>query len=509
MTNFKLMSQNLLGISLLLGVVACGGGGGGGGRKVEDPSGLKDKSGNEVSMKAAAGYKVALDAFAVQDAAGTWAPASCEDVASKFVAASNEQRDAGGRALPEAHYNAGLSYQRCGLDDKAKEQFVEASNVDKDFHRPRAQLALYKYKESGDIDTAVTDLNQIIVDAKFQNVEGLVALASLQMQRGGSTSGAGCNDDFSCAQLNLQRALALNDSFMPAFNQLALYYLEQARGESGKERNSLVVAGVKRKQINKQRLDLAALVASQAQKKNPNYAPIHNTTGLILVELENYNGAVKSFGRARKLNPKLFEAQMNYAAVNLSFRGFGEAAAAYREAIKLRPATYEAHLGLALALRGMISNENYDANVAEAQKHLDEAKKIEPSRPEAFYNEAILTEEYRAKRAGAGKEQIAAWQEQIDVYNKATAQYESFISNANGKAEFEDAVKVSKSRIQDIKDTVNFITDSIQIAKDDAAQAKAAPPPPATPPPAAAAPAAGAAPAPAGGAKAPADTKKK
>lgn len=496
MTKIKNLSQNLVAIGLVLGTVACGGGGGGGGGKVEDPSGLKDKSGNAVSKKAAAGYKVAIDAFAASDAAGSWSPASCEDVASKFLTASKEQRDAGGRALPEAHYNAGLAYQRCGLDEKAKEQFNEASNVDKEFHRPRAQLALYRFKESGNVDTAISDLNQIIVDAKFQNVEGLVSLASLQMQRGGSAGGPGCNDDLACAQLNLQRALALDDSFMPAFNQLALYYLEQARGRSGQERSSLVVSGAKTQKINKQRLDLAALVASQAQKKNPNYAPIHNTTGLILVELENYNGAVKAFGRARQLNPKLFEAQMNYAAVNLSFRGFGEAAKAYQEAIKLRPNTYEAHLGLALALRGMITNENYDTNVAQAQKHLEEAKKLEPNRPEAFYNEAILTEEFRAKRAGAGKEQIAAWQEQIDVYNKATAQYESFISNASGKSEFEAAVKVSKGRIQDIKDTVMFIQDSIQIAKDDAAQAKAAPPA-AAPPPAAE-------PAPAGAAAAPA-----
>src|SRR5690606_12545477 len=278
--------------------------------------------------------------------------------------------------------------------------------------------------------------------AKFQNVEALVSLAALQMQRGGNVSGTGCDDDMSCAQLNLQRALAIDDSFMPAFNQLALYYLEQARLQAGQKKSAtgkggLVVAGATASKANSQQLDLAALVASQAQKKNPNYAPIHNTTGLILVELENYNGAVKAFGRARQLNPKLFEAQMNYAAVNLSFRGFGEAAKAYQEAIKLRPNTYEAHLGLALALRGMITNENYDTNVAQAQKHLEEAKKLEPNRPEAFYNEAILTEEFRAKRAGAGKEQIAAWQEQIDVYNKATAQYESFISNASGKSEFE------------------------------------------------------------------------
>ncbi len=203
------------------------------------------------------------------------------------------------------------------------------------------------------------------------------------------------------------------------------------------------------------------MVASQALKKNPNYAPIHNTTGLILVELQNYNGAVKSFGRARQLNPKLFEAQMNYGAVNLSFRGFGEAASAYRTAIELRPETYEAHIGLALALRGMISDANFDKNVAEAQKHLDEAKKLEPKRPEAFYNEAILTEEFRAKRAASEEATIA-------TFNKAKEQYQSFVSNAGSNDAFADAVKVSKERIEDIDATIAFMKESAEMAKEDA-----------------------------------------
>lgn len=463
MKNFKNTGRltNLAALGLLLTTVACGGGGPATAKDIKDPSGLKSADGQVISKKAAADYKVAIETFTNHDRAGSWNAAACKSVADLFLAASAEQKSAGGSALPEALYNAGLSYQRCGDDAKAKEQFGASYDMDKDFHRPRAQLALYRYKESGNIDQAIKELDQIIQDAKFQNVEGLVALASLQMQRGGNSSGPGCSNDLACAQLNLQRSLALDDSFMPAFNQLALYYLEQARGGSGQDRDELVVAGKKKTKVNKQRLDLAALVASQAQKKNPNYAPIHNTTGLILVELENYNMAVKAFGNARKINPKLFEAQMNYGAVNLSFRGFGEAADAYRKALEIKPNTYEAHLGLALALRGAISDANYDKNVAEAQKHLDAAKALEPKRPEAFYNEAILAEEYRAKRATSDAAKIVE-------FKKAAKQYESFVANAEGKEAFKDAVAVSKSRIQDIKDTLQFMEDGIEMAKQQA-----------------------------------------
>ncbi len=256
MMNFKTLriSRNLAAVGLLLSAVACGGKGGAN-PEVKNPSGIK--SGDQVVSKAAVkGYREALDAFVKADQSGGWNPATCDGVAKQFLAASQEQVSAGGNPLSEAIYNAGLSYQRCGDDEKAKAQFNEAYNIDKDFHRPRAQLALYKYKETGNIDATIQELDQIIKDANFQNVEGLVALASLQMQRGGSTGGARCKDDFECAQLNLQRALALDDSFMPAFNQLALYYLEQARGGSGQERSELVVSGASKKRVNKQRLDL-------------------------------------------------------------------------------------------------------------------------------------------------------------------------------------------------------------------------------------------------------------
>jgi tetratricopeptide (TPR) repeat protein len=261
---------------------------------------------------------------------------------------------------------------------------------------------------------------------------------------------------------NLQRALAIDDGFMPAFNQLAVYYLENAKRSANenkgkRRRRALVVSGGKKVSVNTQQLDLAALVASQAMRKNPNYAPIHNTAGLIQVELKNYNGAVKSFRRARALDPKFFEAHMNYGAVNLSFRGFGEAEKAYRDAIKLNPKEYEAHLGLALAVRGQINDANFDKNVALAQKHLDECKKIDPARPETYYNEAILTQEFKAK----GSEE-----ESIPNLEKAAKLYREFAAKAGSSSEFKEAVKRSEARSQDITDTVQFIKDGIRLKKE-------------------------------------------
>jgi chemotaxis protein histidine kinase CheA len=244
---------------------------------------------------------------------------------------------------------------------------------------------------------------------------------------------------------------------MPAFNQLAIYYMEVAKRAAGaskgaRSKRALVVAGQKRAKIDQQQLELAALVASQGVMKNGNYAPIHNTAGLIQVQMDNFNGAVKSFARARQLDPKFIEAHMNYAAVNLSFRGFAEAEGAYRDALKLVPNDYEAHLGLALALRGQINDMNFDKYVADTQKELDECKRVSPDRAEAYYNEAILTQEYKAKSGGDPKKAIPTLRQAIE-------KYEAFIGRAQDEA-FSLAVKRSKDRIQDIKDTIQFVEDS-------------------------------------------------
>lgn len=486
MTGFK----GLTAVGMAMMMVACGGGSGAGGKGAiapQDDSGRKSHGGQAVSKEAAAGFDAAIASFQANDKSSSWNDASCKSTADQFMKASDAQESDTGKPLAVAVYNAGLSYQRCGKDDEAQKAFQAAQNADASFHRAKAQLALYKYKKSGDLDEAIRELDQVIRDAKYQNVEALVSLAALQMQRGGTTSGAGCDDDLSCAKLNLQRALAIDDGFMPAANQLSVYYMEQAKAKAGGKkatgrkarRGALVVAGSEALDVNKQQLDLAALVASQGLQKNPSYAPLHNTVGLIMVQLKNYNGAVKSFGKASALDPKFFEAHMNYGAVNLTFRGFSEAEGAYRKALALRPKDFEAHLGLALAIRGQINDSNFDAAVKEAQEHLDECKKIAGDRPETYYNEAILTQEFRAKRAG---------DKPIPVLKKAANQYREFISKAGGDETFAEAVKRSKDRSQDIEDTIKFIEEGEEAKKN-------MPPPP--PDPAAAAPA----PAPAADAK--------
>jgi len=488
------VSTSVVLLGMLGGIVGCGGGASVGGKPVELPaaerSGFRTSTGETVHKEAAKSFDEALKAFVDHDKAFDWTEATCKDVAQMFVKSSDVQQSATSHAFPSALFNAGLSFQRCELHSDAQKEFQAAVDADKSFHRAAAQLALYEYQRTQDLDATIDKLNQIIRDAKFQNADALVGVAALQMERGSDSSDSDGKNDLERAVKNIQRALAIDDTFMPAFNQLAIYYLNQAKAKagrkSGRKGSALVVSGAAGKNVDQQMLDLAALVTAQGIAKNPKYAAIYNTAGLIQVEQRNYNGAVKSFKKARELDPKFFEAHMNYGAVNLSFRGFKEAGAAYRDALKLKPKEYEAHLGLALALRGSIDDSNFDKNVAEAQAELDECKKLDPERAETYYNEAILTQEYRAK----GSQEQA-----VPMLEKAAEIYKTFVSKASGNDAFSAAVKRAKERSQDIQDTVDFIKqgEAAKKADEEAQKAAAEAAKNAPPPPAGGAPAAGAA----------------
>jgi tetratricopeptide (TPR) repeat protein len=386
----------------------------------------------------------ALEAFARHDARGDWDAEACRAVSQEFVRLGSKGRlDQRG----EAFYNAGLARQRCQQNDGAREMFEAALRAEPGMHRAQAQLVLFEFEATGDRDGAIARLDEVIRAARFQNVEALVNLAALQLDRGIARNDS---DDFDAARQNLQRALAIDDNYMPALNQLALLQLASARAQAGVESSSenLVLAGAERPQLSQQQLDMAALIASQGIRKNARYAPLHNTAGLVQVELRDYNQAIQSFKRARELDPGFFEAHMNYGAVNLGIRGFAEAERAYRAALKLEPKSYEAHLGLALAVRGQITPGADGQRVAEAERHLEAARQLAPQRPEAYYNAAILAQEFRAK---SGSER-----DSMQELEAAYCLYGDFVARAP-QGDSEAKVRATNRR-QDIVDMLRFMT---------------------------------------------------
>ncbi len=454
----------------------------------KDPSKIKgpvDPYGNPINAEAAALYKQGLDEMDRLDKqANGWTTETCNKVAELFLSSAGKQD----KFFAPAIYNAGAAYHRCNNFAEARKRYKEVLDNDAKFHRARVQLARFDLADSNDTaaDKAMGEFEKAIADSEFQNAEALVELARLQMRRNNNASDKDGANDFERAKKNLQRALAVDDAYMPAFNQLALYYFERAKQNAG-QKNNKAVRGAKRSKLDTQAIDLALLVATQGIRKNPNYASLHNTAGLIFVETGDLNNAVVRFGTARQLDANFFEAHMNFAAVNMLFRGFSKAEDAYRSAVKLKPNDYDAHLGLALALRGQIDTApDGDKKMAEAEALIAKAKTLDAARPEAYFNHAILVQEYKAKASGeAGNKAL----------EEAIGLFQEFVKKAQGKPEFADAVEdvnavptkpdkdclgakgkadkaCKRGRIVDIKEIIDFNRQSAAEQKKLAEEAK-------------------------------------
>ncbi|MEZ4376001.1 MAG: hypothetical protein R3B07_34665 [Polyangiaceae bacterium] len=150
----KLTNLSVLGV---LVCVACGGGSNGPGAiSPKDDSGQRTKGGQAVTKAAAAGFQRALDQFVSNDQKGSWSESSCGSVAGEFLnSAKGNFRKRFRQAFPRGTGLAGLAYARCGQDDKAKAQFQAAAGASEDFHRARAQLALYEYQSSKSLDATI------------------------------------------------------------------------------------------------------------------------------------------------------------------------------------------------------------------------------------------------------------------------------------------------------------------------------------------------------------------
>ena len=531
-------------LALLAAANGCGGGGAGpGANGPKEQGGVtvgEQPGGVAVNKEAADAFSTAVADFKKHEESRDWDDGSCNAVSAEFLSAGKAQ----GGKFPAAHYNAGITLLRCGRETDAASEFEialsEASDLassssdpkakaDPVFHQVWVQKALIKYR-TGSVP-AISEAIEIIESKGFdpdgsRNVEAFVNLGMLYRERWvkDPTNGArtskdkfGLADDLARAQFWLQNALSINDSFMPAYNQLALYYLDKARavGEKTAEQKKKLGAGPKAKteeekkkaeerakiKADLQTLELGLLVSEEASRRDPSYAGIWNTQGLILLDMNRTGAATQAFKRAAEKDPKFFEAWMNYAAINLAFRGYAEATNGYKSASDLRPKDYDAKLGLAVATRGQLdfhlttkqamerklsectdpdksgspacseANSKFPGQIKENESKFlsyykaaivdyDAAQALDANRPEAFFDKALLVEKYKAK-AGEATTAVA--------YREAEKLYNDLASKFGGNPKYTKLVEDAKSRATEAGKSAKFEED-----------AASAPPPPTT-----------------------------
>lgn len=376
-----------LALCLALG---CGGGGGSehggsGSTATVGGSAVKTRGGQAVNVEAHNRWKDGLAAFQAAEKQG-WTSERCDSVASKFESAAETNTK-----FAEALYMAGVAKARCGKTEEALAFYNKALRQNSKLCGARVGVGL----AAGSDSAAMREFQQAVKDDP-QCTEGYVNIAILQ-RRGGDTKEA---------LNNLRRALAIDAQYLPAFNEMALLYLEQAKD-------------------NKKMLDLAEVVCSQAQKINANYAPVYNTWGLIDLRRDQIIEASAKFQRALELDPKMFEAHMNFGQITIGFRGYEDAKNSFTQALELKPKNFDATVGLGVAYRGLDQN-------AKAEELYNKAKDLSSNRPEPYYNLGILYQDFREGT--------------VDQMKTARSFYEQFLQRAGNDPRYAKAVDDIKRR---------------------------------------------------------------
>ncbi len=402
---FELLCLSLVVSLTSLSAIGCGGsssssggGGGEGGGEVATGAGgeaIVTGSGAAVSAAAHNHWEDGLTSFNSYEEQG-WNPARCEEVIEKFDEAIDAQR-----SFAEAHYMAGLTAERCEDQDKARRYYNQALQANDKLCEARVALGMMAM-ESGNAQQARSEFTRSIRDDP-QCTTGYTNLAILQRRAGGAQEAE--------ALSNLRRALAIDSSYLPAFNQMALLYY--GRGVRG----------------NAASFDLAEVVCRQAQLIDREYAPIYNTWGLIKIRKGDVIEALKYFEKAITLDDSMFEAQMNFGQITLSFRGYADAQRAFTRASALRADSYEAIVGLGAAHRGL---EQFD----QAQAQYERAVQLNGQRPEAYFNLGLLFHDYMSGS--------------IPELERAKGFYEQFMQRASAEPRYAEAREAVSARCREL-----------------------------------------------------------
>lgn len=346
-------------------------------------------AGQAVSASANQRFNEAAQAMRTHDAAnnglGDWTPESCTEVAGLFERAAQEQNNG---QFAEAWYNRGMVFDRCGQTDPARQAFERALQISNgNYCRAKVQLGVAAFRRR-EVPQAQQMFEEAIRQDPTHCVEGYTNLAMVLRTRNPATDA-----EWQPVVRNIRAALALDDRYLPARNELALSYLQQAGDDPNSQR--VFLAGL----VCAQAIQVAEANARELDPQVSSFvADIHNTWGLVDIRRNEITRALGHFRRASQLNPNMYEAFVNYGTINLSFRGYDDARQAFEAAVRLREDSYDAHLGLGVALRGLSQSQSDDAAkqqmIQRAQQEYARAQQLDQNRPDSYYNLGLLNMSY-------------------------------------------------------------------------------------------------------------------
>ncbi len=348
-------------------------------------------TGQAVSQDANSRFNSAAQSMRTHDDAnsgrGDWTNDSCNEVAGQFEEAAQAQPNGN---FPEAWFNRGMVFARCNMTDQATQALnrsVQAGG-ERGYCRAKVQLGVQAFRRR-DVPTARAAFEEAIRLDPTHCVEGYTNLAMVLREAGPTT-----DQQWGEVIRNIRAALALDDRYLPARNQLALSYLQQAGDDPNSQR--IFLAGL----VCAQAAQVAAAAQAELTADVRGFmADLHNTWGIIDIRRGEIIKALGHFQRAYQLNPSMFEAWVNYGTINLSFRGYQDAREAFQHAVELRADNYDAHIGLGVALRGLARvdatpEDQRPGLITQAQQEYERARTLDGNRPDAYYNLGVLNMSY-------------------------------------------------------------------------------------------------------------------
>jgi tetratricopeptide (TPR) repeat protein len=429
-------------LAILLSALGCGSGAGVSSGNSHS-AGLEDLA---VPGDAYQQFDRAFRAMADHDAADDWNDARCNQVADAFVRAWKADN-----TLREGLYDAGVAHLRCHHVGEARRHFVASLETSPRLYPGQARLTMLEsYRNRQDLDQAIEELAQEALGSAYTEVNTLIALATREIERGAVVDRSDAMRDLTDAARNLSRVLTMDEQSAAAKNQVAMLHLARAKSVAAlrpvptverdcQERGTARLAE-RPATPNRHELELAMGICVQTMREEPTFAPIHNTAGLLAFELRDIHAAIDHFTVAAALDPQYLEAQANLAATLLSTGQFEAAERSYDRALGLRGDDYEAYLGRALARRGQITASNFGAQVESVESDLERCKELDPDRPDAYYDDAIFNEHFKAP--GVPRDRT------MSVLRRARSLFDTFLAKAGERPQYATEVRLAKQRVR-------------------------------------------------------------
>ena len=161
-------------------------------------------------------------------------------------------------------------------------------------------------------------------------------------------------------------------------------------------------------------LNKAEKTLIEMMKKNPNRYELHNILGVIYVQKEKFEEAVKEFEKSIELNEKFSNAYNNLGGALYKLSKFRRSANICKKAIEIDPNSAQAYNNLAANL---IFLENFD----EAIKYFKKSIQINPNQVDANINIGNLL-----KNRGQAEESFEYFLKAIDINPKIAKNYNDY-----------------------------------------------------------------------------------